>query len=449
MKSHTSIPSELGTKGVWQLVLQYAIPSVIAMTATSLYNITDSIFIGHGVGATAIAGLAITFPLMNLGAAFGAMVGVGATTIMSLRLGQKDYSSATIILGNVLVLNVIFGLLYTVGILVAMDPILTFFGASSESLPYAKEYMTIISLGNVITHMYFGLNSLLRAVGKPRISMLNTLITVILNAILTAIFIYVFSWGIKGAALATVIAQAIMLIRQLKIFSNPAESVRLQKHAFRLNHKVVSDSLAIGLSPFFMNATASAVVIVINKSLASHGGDLAIGAYGIVNRVALFFPMVVMGLNQGMQPIVGYNYGARLLHRVHKTFFYTLLLATAVLILGFVVGVFYPQQVARLFTTDAELIAAAAHGLKTAIIFFPLLGVQMVTTNFFQSIGSVKKAIFLSLTRQVIYLIPMLLVLPSLYSVDGVWYSLRYADLLSSITASIFLYVYFKKSKSV
>ena len=439
-------PTELGTKNVWRLLLQYAIPSVIAMTASSLYNITDSIFIGKGVGAIAISGLAITFPLMNLGAAFGAMIGVGASTLMSLRLGQKDYESANSILGNVFVLNLILGIVYTVVILSFMDPILYFFGASHDSLPYAHDYMVVVSLGNIVTHMYLGLNALLRATGKPLFSMYTTVSSVIINIILTPLFIYVFKWGIKGAALATVIAQTSMLIWQIKIFSNKNEFIHLHKKTFRLKWKIVKDSLSIGLSPFLMNATASVIVIVINQSLSRHGGDLAIGAYGIINRMAILFPMIVLGLNQGMQPIVGYNYGARNHDRVKEVLKYTLMLATGVMTLGFLMGVFFPEAVASLFTKDADLIKAASTGLKIVLTFFPLLGVQMVTANFFQSIGKADKAIFLSLTRQVLFLLPLLLFLPSIYGVLGVWYSLRTADVLSSIVASAFLIRQYRKS---
>ncbi|MGQ1947154.1 MATE family efflux transporter [Geofilum sp. OHC36d9] len=439
-------PTDLGTKNVWKLLLQYAIPSVIAMTASSLYNITDSIFIGQGVGAIAISGLAITFPLMNLGAAFGAMIGVGASTLMSLRLGQKDYESANSILGNVFVLNLILGIVYTVVILSFMDPILYFFGASNDSLPYAHDYMVVVSLGNIVTHMYLGLNALLRATGKPLVSMYTTISSVIINIILTPLFIYVFEWGIKGAALATVIAQTSMLVWQIKIFSNKSEFIHLHKETFRLKWKIVKDSLSIGLSPFLMNATASVIVIVINQSLSRHGGDLAIGAYGIINRMAILFPMIVLGLNQGMQPIVGYNYGARNHDRVKEVLKYTLMLATGIMTLGFLMGVFFPEAVASLFTKDAELIKAASSGLKIVLTFFPLLGIQMVTANYFQSIGKADKAIFLSLTRQVLFLLPLLLFLPSIYGVLGVWYSLRTADVLSSIVASAFLIRQYQKS---
>ncbi len=439
-------PIELGTKNIWKLLMQYAIPSVIAMTASSLYNITDSIFIGQGVGALAIAGLAVTFPLMNLAAAFGAMVGVGAATLMSLRLGQKDYKTANKILGNVFVLNIIIGLLYTLFILTFLDNILSFFGASTDTIPYARDYMLIITLGNVVTHMYFGLNALLRATGKPRISMFSTLFSVVINIVLTAFFIYKLKLGIRGAALATVIAQTSMLLWQIKIFSNKNEFIHLQKGIFKLEKRIVKDMLSIGMAPFLMHVAMTAIVIVINQSLVKHGGDLAVAAYGIINRVIIFFPMIVLGLTQGMQPIAGYNYGANRIDRVNKVLTYTILLATGVVSIGFVFGLFFPEQVASVFTTDQELIDIAVPGLRTVMLFFPIIGFQMVTSNFFQSIGMAGKAIFMSLTRQVLFLLPSLLILPSFFGVMGVWYSMPLADLLSSVVAAYMLMVQYRKS---
>lgn len=441
-------PTALGTENVWRLLLQYAIPSVIAMTASSLYNITDSIFIGKGVGALAISGLAITFPFMNFAAALGAMVGVGAATLMSLRLGQKDYDSANHILGNVFMLNITLGIAFSVIMLAFLDPILYFFGASADTLPYAHDYMTVILLGNVITHMYMGLNALLRATGRPRVSMTTTILAVIINAILTPIFIYVFDWGIKGAAWATVIAQAIMLVWQIKIFRDPTSFIQLKRSSLRFRKKIIIDSLSIGMSPFLMNATASVVVIVINQSLIRHGGDLAVGAYGIINRVAFFFPMIVLGLTQGMQPIVGYNYGAKNGERVNKALMYTILLATGVTTLGFIMGEFMPRQVASIFTNDGELIDLVVPGLRIVVTFFPIIGFQMVTSNFFQSIGMPGKAIFMSLTRQVLFLLPGLFILPHFFGLMGVWYSMPTADILSSVIAAYLLITEYRKTKS-
>ena len=412
----------------------------------SLYNITDSIFIGHGVGALAISGLAITFPLMNLSAAFGTLVGVGASALMSLRLGQKDYDTANKILGNVLVLNLILGLFYSVFVLLFLDQILLFFGASSETLPYARDFMTIITLGNVVTHMYFGLNALMRATGNPRRSMYATIYSVIINIILAPLFIFVLKWGIRGAALATVIAQTSMLIWQLSYFSNIQNYIHFKRGAFRLNRKIVTDAMAIGLAPFLMNSAGSIIIIIINQNLIKHGGDLAVGAYGVINRVASLFAMVVFGLTQGMQPIAGYNFGAKQFDRVNAVMKLTVLLATAVMTVGFLISEIFPHAVAAAFTTDEELINIVVPGLRIVMILFPIVGFQMVASTFFQSIGMAGKAIFMSLTRQVLFLLPCLIILPTFFGVKGVWYSMPAADMLSSIIAASLLITQYRKS---
>jgi putative MATE family efflux protein len=440
-------PAALGTENVWHLLLQYAIPSVIAMTAMSLYNITDSIFIGHGVGALAISGLAITFPLMNLAAAFGTLVGIGASTLMSLRLGQKDYSTANHILGNVILLNLIFGISYTILILPFLDPVLFFFGASAGTIQYAREYMEIITLGNVITHMYFGLNAMLRATGSPKKSMYATISSVIINALLAYLFIFGFKWGIRGAALATVIAQTSMLIWQIKLFSNKESFIHLQKGIYGLRRKIVADSLSIGMAPFLMNTASCVIVILINKGLIKYGGDLEVGAYGIINRVAFLFVMIVMGLNQGMQPIAGYNFGAKQIDRVNKVLKYTIVLAIGVMTMGFLISEFIPHAVASTFTKDQKLIELVIPGLRIVFIFFPIIGFQMVVSNFFQSIGMAHKAIFMSLSRQVIILLPCLLILPHYFGVKGIWFSMPTADIFSSILAIYMLTAQYRKSK--
>ena len=440
-------PIALGTENVGKLLMQYAIPAIIAMTASSLYNITDSIFIGHGVGALAISGLALSFPLMNLAAAFGSLVGVGASTLMSMRLGQKDYDTANKILGNVFILNIILGLAYTVVMLCFLDPILYFFGASAATLPYAHQYMEVILLGNVVTHMYFGLNAMLRSTGRPEKAMYATLFSVLINVLLNPLFIFVFKWGIQGSAFATVISQTVMLVWQIRIFSNKKHFIHLKKGAFKLQRKIVNDSLAIGLSPFLMNAASCLIVVIINQGLIRHGGDLAVGAYGIVNRVIFLFAMIVMGFNQGMQPIAGYNYGAGQYDRVTAVLKTTIYMGTAVMTLGFIIGELFPHAVASIFTTDITLINMAAEGLRIVTIFFPIVGFQMVTTNFFQSIGMAGKAIFLSLTRQLLFLLPCLLILPQLFGVKGVWYSMPTADLAASVVSAFMLFSQYRKFK--
>jgi len=446
MKKDASLTA-LGTQNVWHLLLQYAIPSVIAMTASSLYNITDSIFIGHGVGALAISGLAITFPLMNLAAAFGSLIGAGASTLMSLRLGQNDYTTANNILGNVVALNLIFGIAYTVVVLIFLNPILFFFGASSETIQYAREYMEVITLGNVITHMYFGLNAMLRATGSPEKSMYATIFTVIINAVLSYLFIFVFRWGIRGAAIATIIAQASMLVWQIKYYSNKGNFIHLQKGIFRLKRKIVADSFSIGMAPFLMNVAACVIIIIINKQLLKYGGDLDVGAYGIINRVSFLFVMIVMGLNMGMQPIAGYNYGAKQIDRVKKVLKYSIVLATVIMTVGFFISEFFPRAVASVFTKDLALLELVIPGLRIVLIFFPIVGFQMVTSIFFESIGMVQKAIFMSLSRQVIFLLPCLLILPIFWGTKGVWYSLPISDVLASGFAAYLLINQYKKFK--
>ncbi|MDD3320214.1 MAG: MATE family efflux transporter [Paludibacter sp.] len=441
------LPITLGTEKVSKLLMQYSLPAIIAMTASSLYNITDSIFIGHGVGALAISGLAITFPLMNLAAAFGSLVGAGAATLMSVRLGQKDYSTANNILGNVFVLNLILGSAYAIIVLLFLDPILVFFGASAETLPYAHDYMFVILIGNVVTHMYMGLNALLRSIGSPQKAMYATLLTVVINLVLNPFFIFVLGWGIKGSALATIISQVAMLIWQIKLFSNKESFIHLQKGIFKLKRKIVVDSLSIGLSPFFMNAASCVIVILINQALIKQGGDLAVGAYGIVNRVVFLFVMIVMGLNQGMQPIAGYNYGAGNYERVNRVLKLTIIMAVFVMTSGFLIGEFIPHAVASVFTKDQTLIGLASNGLRIVVLFFPIVGFQMVTTNFFQSIGMAGKSIFLSLTRQLLFLLPFLLIFPSIWGINGVWYSMPVADLLSTLVAGYMLIVQYRKFK--
>ena len=437
----------MGTERIGKLLMQYAIPAIIAMTASSLYNMVDSIFVGHGVGPLAISGLAITFPLMNLAAAFGSLVGVGASTLISVKLGQKDYTTAQHILGNVVSLNLLIGLLFTLVSLLFLDPILYFFGASDATLPYARDYMITILLGNVITHMYLGLNSVLRSAGHPQKAMAATILTVVINTLLDPLFIYTFHMGIRGAAIATVLAQVISLCWLIKIFCNKEELLHLKRGIYRLKMTLVENIIGIGLAPFFMNLASCFIVILINKGLKLYDGDLAIGAFGIVNRIVFLFVMIVMGLNQGMQPIAGYNFGAQHYHRVNQVMKYTVIAATIVTTTGFLVGELMPELAVSAFTTDAQLIQLSANGLQVVVLFFPIIGFQMVTSNFFQSIGMAKKAIILSLSRQVLILIPCLLILPLFWGVDGVWYSMPISDITASIIAGTMLYAQFKHFK--
>lgn len=408
----------------------------------------DSIFIGRGVGPMAIAGLAITFPLMNLSAAFGAMVGVGTSTMISVRLGQKNREEAQHFFGNCLTLNVLIGILFLIGVLTFLNPILRFFGASDQTLPYAREYMEWILYGNVFTHLYFGLNAVLRSAGHPRTAMYATILTVLLNTALDPLFIYGLGMGIKGAAIATVISQCVSLCWQMWIFTRPTEVVFVRKDTLKLRPHIVGGILSIGLSPFLMNACSCLVVLLINREMVEQGGDLAVGAYGIVNRILFIFAMIVMGLNQGMQPIAGYNYGAQFHHRVREVLYKTISYATMVMTVGFIVCELFPEFIVRFFTTDEELIRMAAHGMRIDVALFPIIGFQMVTGNFFQSIEQAGKSIYLSLTRQLIFLVPCLLILPNFWGLDGVWISLPVSDGLASLNAAVLLYLQIQKFKA-
>lgn len=436
----SNTPLTLGAERIGKLLGQYALPAIVAMVASSLYNIVDSVFIGHGVGRWAIVGLALTYPLMNLAAAFGSLVGVGASTLVSVKLGQRDYRSANRVLGNVLVLNITLGILFSALCLPFLDDILYFFGASENTIPHARDFMRIILLGNVVTHMYFGLNAIIRSAGHPRMAMYATLLSVGVNCALAPLFIFGFGWGVKGAAWATVIAQVISLSLQIRHLLKPGGVVHFRRGIFRLRPELVKGMLSIGLSPFLMNACACLIVILINKALKEYGGDVAIGAYGVINRIVFLFVMVVMGLNQGMQPIVGYNYGARLFDRVSKVTRLTIWWGSGVTTFGALVCQLFPGFIVGWFTADAELTQASVQGIRIIFAVFPLVGFQMVASNFFLSIGRPKVAIFLSLTRQLLFLAPCLLILPRFFHTVGVWSSMPIADFVASaVTATIFI----------
>ena len=444
-QSKTNQFNVLAEKPVGSLLMQYAIPAIVAMAASSVYNIIDGIFIGQGVGAEAITG-----PLMSLTAAFGAMVGVGAATLMSVKLGQKDYGTAQKILGNVVIMNLTLGIVLGLLLLVFINPILRFFGASDVTLPYARNFMSIILVGNVVTHMYLGLNALLRSTNRPQKAMCATIGTVVLNCILAPIFIFVLGWGIRGAATATIMAQMIMLTWQLRLFSNKDELIHLNRSIIKLDVKIVKESLLVGLPQFLINLCACLVAAMMTRSLTTYGGDMAVGAFGICNRFILFIVMVVIGLNQGMQPIAGYNFGARRYDRVLGVLNKALIFGSVITLTGFVIGVFFPTPFVSVFAKDSpQLIKLSAHALSCMVMMFPIVGIQIVSTAFFQSIGYAPKSIFLSLTRQLIFLVPAIFILPHLYAdpLEGLWHAAPVADGLASVLAITLLVLQVKKFK--
>ena len=437
--------TELGTQPVRSLLMKYALPGIIAMTATSLYNMVDSIFIGHGVGAMALSGLTVAKPFMDICAAFGSLVGVGASSLVAIKLGEKDYRSANDVLANVILLNVLLGALVMVVGLYWLDPILYAFGASDVTISYARDYMEIILWANILTHIYYGLNSMLRSIGHPKVAMFSTIVAVVANIILDPIFIFALDMGVRGAALATVLSQAIAVVGQMVVFLNPKEVIYFHRGIWRLKRDITMRALGIGTAPFLMHLAACFVVIVLNNQLKRYGGDMAIATFGITNRFMFFFAMVVMGLNQGMQPIVGYNYGAKLYDRMIRALKLTAMCATCVMGMLWLFGLIWPEGFIRLFTHDEVLVAQSIAPARVMLCTMVMVGFPMVVGNFYTSIGMSGKAIFLSLTRQVLLLIPSILLLPLLFQtvavspIWGVWWSLPICDALAAIIAAIVL----------
>ena len=443
----SAAPTELGTEKIGKLLRQYAVPGIIAQTAASLYNMVDSIYIGHipGVGSAAISGLAVTFPLMNLSIAMGTLVGVGAMTLISVLLGQRNYEAARKVLSNVLTLNVFIGVIFTAVTLPFLNPILRFFGASDTTLPFARDYMMIILGGNVFTHLYHGFNGLIRSSGHPKVAMGLTLFTVISNAILDPIFIFALGMGIRGAALATILCQLAALVYTLRFLSDKRRLLHFTRPLFQLDWRIAKQSLAIGVGPFLMNVAACLVALFINQQLGKYGGDMAIGSYGILNRLTMLFVMVNMGFCQGLQPIAGYNYGARQYRRVREIFVLTAKWAVLVTTLCFLMSELIPRQAVSLFTNDPELIDLASRGLRIMNCGFALVGFGMVTGNFFQCLGMVRKSIFLSLSRQLLFLLPLIYTLPLWLQETGVWISFPISDTLNVIISAILIVRLFRK----
>ena len=444
----SNTPITLGTESIGKLLIQYSVPAIIASVATSLYNIIDSIFIGQGVGPLAISGLAITFPLMNLVIAFCMFIAAGGAAISSIYLGQKDYRRATNVLSNVVKLSFVHSIVFGGLSLLFLDEILYFFGATDSTIEYAREFMRIILYGTPISYIFIVLNNLMRATGYPKKAMILALLSVLVNIILAPIFIFVLNWGIGGAALATICGQAISLVWHIIHFREKSSFVHFDKNHNKFSWSIIKNVYSIGLSPFLMNVCACIVVIFINKALLETGGndgELAVGAYGIVNRVGMLFVMIVFGITQGMQPILGYNYGANNWERVKRTLNIGFIVGLLVTTLGFIVGELIPQQIASLFANDDTLIAISTTGFRISFMFFAVIGGQIVIQNFFQSIGKPMISIFLSLTRQLLFLIPTLLIFPRIWGVEGVWTSLAVSDILAFIVATITLVIIMRR----
>lgn len=429
---------ELETKKISKLVWDYALPAIVGTMVNATYNIVDRVFIGQGVGALAISGLAVTFPVMNLIAALGMLVGAGASSRISINLGKKDPERAEKILGNSFLLTIVLNLVFITLLMIFLEPILMAFGASEETYPFARDYLQIILPGNIFVTMTYSFNSMMRASGYPQKAMYTMLIGAALNIILDPIFIFVFGMGIAGVAWATVISMFIGMLFVMYHFTRKATTLRLRKKNIRFEKNILIAIVSIGLSPFFMQVAASGVAVLMNTSLKNYGGDLAIGAYGILVSLIMLITMFVIGLNQGLQPIIGYNYGAEIYDRVKAAFYYGVKISTVVTTLGFVFGVFFPRVFARAFTSDPQLLDLAENAMRISIVAFPLVGFQVVISGYFQSIGQAKKSIILSLSRQIIFLIPSIIILPRMFGLDGVWAATPVSDFLASLLALTF-----------
>lgn len=449
MKFIDKTPKSLSSTNIKSLLISFAVPAVIAQVAMSLYNVADRVFIGQGVDALALSGLAITLPFVNLSVALGAMVGVGLSTLVSIKLGEKKIEDARRLLANSLVLNIIVGVLYGVVMLIFLDKALLLFGATENTIGYAREYMRVILWSNVVTHLYFGYNFTLRAIGLPKKAMYSMITSVVLNIFLDYMFIMVFHWGISGAAYATVISQFICFVWELMQISDKKLEVRIMRGYFRLDMKLVRKGLGIGLSPCLMNSAACLVNLFINMSLIKYGGDLSVAAFGIANSLILVFVMIVLGISQGMQPIAGYNYGAHRGWCVTVVYRLSVIAATVVTCLAFVLSQTVPALVARMFTTDPALIDLSARAMRIMMMFFPVVGFIIISTSLFQSIGKPSISILLSLCRQVFFVIPTVILLPKAIGLDGVWWGLPVADIAALILTIPFLVHLLKSLKKM
>ncbi|MCM1532153.1 MAG: MATE family efflux transporter [Bacteroides sp.] len=447
MSNQTNNPRLLETAPVPQLLWKFALPAIISTLTTSLYNLIDRIFIGQGAGPMAISGLALSLPIMNFLQAFGTLVGVGASTRISIVLGMGDRDWAERILGNALVLTVIIWGALTLFCLGLLYPLLGIFGGSEKTIPYASDYLYIVIPGYIFSNLAYSFCNIIRASGSPTRSMVIMLIGVGVNLVLDPLFIFGFGMGIRGAAIATVLSMFVTSIFTMQFFMRKDAFIRFKRSTLKLKRTIVRNILSIGMSPFLMNIAASAVAVILNRRLVLTGGDLAVGAYGIINSYGILFVMFVIGLCQGMQPIVGFNYGAKKMDRAKHAFFLSIKVGTAITTFGFLMMELFPDAAARVFTSDAELTQIARNGFRYVFLLFPFVGFQIVTSNFFQSLGKVHLSIFLSLSRQVLFLIPALYVCSYFFGLDGVWAATAVADFFAILVTLFILHRQLKHIK--
>ncbi|MEA4961380.1 MATE family efflux transporter [Lutispora sp.] len=429
----------LGESEIPKLLLKFSIPAIVGMLVNGLYNFVDMVFIGNGVGPLGIAGVRMGFPIIVINMAFSMLIGIGANSLISIRLGQKRKEDAELILGNALVSMIIIAALLTIAGLIFMNPLLKVFGASEDVMPYAQGYLSIILYGAIFQMIGMGMNNFIRGEGNPKIAMITMLIGAILNTILDPIFIFVFKWGIQGAALATILSMAVSAIWVLYYFLYGKSLLKIRKPNLKIRKDIIKSIVTIGLAPFSMQLASSVLIIFMNKGLSYYGGDIAVSAMGIINNVAMIFMMVVFGINQGAQPIIGFNYGAQKYDRVKTALKYAIGAATIVVTIGFISTRLFSAQIIGIFSNDPELIALGAKGLRRVLLFMPIIGFQVVSSAYFQAVGKPKQSMLLSLSRQVLILIPMILILPKFMGLEGLFTAGPISDLFSSILTALFL----------
>jgi putative MATE family efflux protein len=429
----------LGEEKITTLLRRYSVPAIIGMVVNALYNVVDSIFVGQGVGEVGLVAVTLAFPLMVILMAVGMFVGLGAAAMVSIRLGQKDKDGAELILGNAVLLMIVLVLLTTAVSLAFLDPLLVLLGATPEVMPYARDFSTIILGGSIFMHVSFGINNLIRAQGDPNTALKTMLIAALLNTALNPLFIFGFHMGIKGSAWATVASQAVATIWVMSYFIRGVGTMRLQRKNLSLRREIIAAIARIGMAPFLLQASASLVMVILNYQLLVYGGVLAVAAFGIVNRVLMLSLMPVMGISQGAQPIIGYNFGAGKYRRVIEVVKIATIAATAFCCLSFLLILAFDEQIVRLFNGNAELIRLGSTGLKTFLALLPIIGVQLIGANYFQAVGKAKYAIVFNLLRQIILLIPLIYILPNFWGLTGIWLAGPASDLVASLVTAWFM----------
>ncbi len=442
MMESDAMTSQLGTESIKRLLIRFTIPAITGLIIVSLYNIVDRIFVGHGIGVLAISGLSLTMPISNMVAAIGTLVGVGASARISIVLGKGDYNWARNILAHVPMLTLIISAIFTLFSMLYLDELLTLFGGSPDTIPYAKEYLNIVIPASVFTNLCFSLSAVIRGTGNPRKSMYVVVVGILLNIILDPIFIFVFDMGIKGVAIATAISMFIGAVYAISHFIGSNKPISFRLENFAIKRRIVRNIISIGISPFAVNFASSCVALIVNVQLKKYGGDIAIGAFGVIISYLTIVIMVVLGVCQGAQPIIGFNYGAEKMKRVRETLFTSIKVSTIICIAGFLLFQLAPKPLTFLFIGNSEPIMTdmVIRGLRLCSILFPVIALQIVVSQYYMAVSKASYAIMLSIMRQVIFLIPLVMVLPTFWDLDGIWYSFPISDGIATIFAAILIW---------